>query len=370
MHVKNQMVPYKYYLIKHHHKATQATCRIQTPPPFRQNTSMTEQDTGTGTTHDSRLHAAAAWTAASLGLEKADLEPVSGDASFRRYFRCRSVGQSIIVMDAPPDKENSASFVDIDQRLREAGLNAPRILDFDLESGFGLIEDFGDTLYRDILDENSVDEVFSTLFPLLEKMACQVNTVGLPHYHAKLLQQELALFPEWYLRVHRKRNFSKTEMSLWDDLCSRLIESAFEQPQVFVHRDFHSCNLLHTTSGEVGIIDFQDAVCGPLSYDFISLLWDRYITWPRDQLELWMAEFHCLLNARCELETWVRWCDLMSMHRNLKVVGIFARLHYRDGKAGYLDMIPRFYAYLLDVSSRYPEFRDFHQLLEQAECAP
>jgi len=305
-----------------------------------------------------------------MGLDKVDLAPVSGDASFRRYFRFKTGDRSIILMDAPPGKEDSAPFIDIDRRLREAGLNAPEILHFDLELGFGLLEDFGDTLYRDILNEKCVSELFPPLFTVLGKLAREVDTSDLPRYDALAFQQEMALFPDWYLRVHRRRSVSSAERLLWNEVCASLIRSAYEQPQVFVHKDFHSSNLLQTDSGKPGIIDFQDAVAGPLSYDFVSLIWDRYITWPRDRLESWMKDFHHHLKPDCDLETWVRWCDLMGLQRNLKIVGIFARLHYRDAKDGYLELIPRFYSYLLDVLQRYPEFHQFHQFLEQAECAP
>ncbi len=319
---------------------------------------------------DPRLGLAATWAAETLGLNEVKLEPVSADASFRRYFRLNNGDHSIILMDAPPDRETSEPFVDIDQRLREAGMNAPEILHFDFELGFGLLEDFGDTLYRDILDEQSVDELFPPLFTTLEDMARRVDTGKLPAYDALVLQQEMELFPDWYLRVHRKRPFTTADRLLWNETCAGLIRSAREQPQVFVHRDFHSCNILLTDSGTPGIIDFQDAVSGPLSYDFISLLWDRYINWPRERLVSWMKDFHSQLKPGCDLETWIRWCDLMGVQRNLKIVGIFARLNYRDGKETYLDMIPRFYGYLLDVLPRYPELHEFHQLLEQAECAP
>ena len=157
---------------------------------------------------------------------------------------------------------------------------------------------------------------------------------------------------------------------MWNGICSSLTRSAYVQPRVFVHKDFHSCNILRTDTGAPGIIDFQDGLSGPLSYDLVSLLWDRYIDWPRERMESWMKEFHYQMQADCDLETWIRWCDLMSLQRNLKIVGIFARLKYRDGKDTYLDMIPQFYAYLLEVSSYYPEFHEFHQLLEQVECAP
>lgn len=319
---------------------------------------------------DPRMSRAATWAADTLGLDKVKLEPVSGDASFRRYFRISRGDQTVILMDAPPSKETSASFVDIDQRLRQAGLNAPEILHFDLELGFGLLEDFGDTLYRDILDEESVDELFPPLFKMLEDMSRYVETEGLPIYDALLLQQEMALFSDWYLHLHKARSFSSAERFQWGDICRELIRSAYEQPRVFVHKDFHSCNVLRTKSGRPGIIDFQDGLSGPLSYDFISLLWDRYIAWPRQQLESWMKDFHRQLNPDCDLGTWIRWCDLMGVQRNLKIIGIFARLHYRDGKEAYLNLIPRFYGYLLDVLPLYPEFNEFNRFLEQSECAP
>jgi hypothetical protein len=331
---------------------------------------MTEQEPRVNSPQDKRLHEAAAWAAKTMGLENVDPTPVSDDASFRRYFRFSTGKRSIILMDAPPDRENSAPFVDIDRRLRDAGLEAPEILAFDLETGFGLLEDFGDTLYRDILNEETVTELFPALFTVLEKFARKVETAGLPQYDALALQQELALFPDWYLRAHRQRQLSSAERLLWNEACTSLIRSAYQQPQVFVHKDFHSCNVLQLESGAAGIIDFQDGVAGPLSYDFISLIWDRYITWPRMQLESWMMDLHQQLEPGCDRETWIRWCDLMGLQRNLKIVGIFARLHYRDGKNGYLELIPRFYDYLLQVLPRYPEFHEFHQFLEQAECAP
>jgi hypothetical protein len=148
-----------------------------------------------------------------------------------------------------------------------------------------------------------------------------------------------------------------------------LIASATAQPQVFVHKDFHSCNLLRTPPGP-GLIDFQDALRGPLSYDLVSLLWDRYIAWPRERLEGWMEQARQRLGPGIEPAEWVRCCDWMGLQRNLKIVGIFARLHYRDGKRGYLEMVPRFFRYLLEVLPRYPEFRAFQGLLEQTECAP
>ena len=312
---------------------------------------------------------AARWAAERLGCGALQLRPVSGDASFRRYFRCDWQARSLILMDAPPEKEHSAPFVDIDARLRRAGLHAPEILHFDLERGFGLMEDFGDVLYRDLLGEDNVDELFPGLFDILERFAASVDTEGLPPYSAGALQFELDLFPDWYLDHHRQRPLTPAERAAWAVLCARLVDSAQRQPQVFVHRDFHSCNLLRNGAAP-GIIDFQDGVRGPLSYDLVSLLWDRYITWPRPRVEAWMAEMHARYSLDCALSEWIRQCDWMGLQRNLKIVGIFARLEHRDGKRGYLELVPRFYGYLLDVTARYPEFAALHRLLEDPRCAP
>ena len=318
---------------------------------------------------DDRQSAAAAWAADSLGLDQVRLEPVSGDASFRRYFRFNDGNRSIILMDAPPEKEDSAPFIDIASRLRSAGLQAPEILRFDLEQGFGVLEDFGDTLYKELLSEDSVDILFPALFDLLNGMASNVDTDGLPTYSEDALLQELDLFKTWYLELHRKRPLRGNQATAWENVCQLLVDLALEQPQVFVHKDFHSCNLLQTEGGP-GIIDFQDGVRGPISYDFVSLVWDRYIAWPRPRLEAWMKDIHTVLPIDCSIGEWVRYCDWMGLQRNLKIVGIFARLKHRDGKQGYVEMIPRFYQYLLDVLPRYPEFHEFHKLLEQNECAP
>ena len=314
------------------------------------------------------------------------ITPVSGDASFRRYFRTLHNGTPVILMDAPPDKEDSRPFLDVDHRLRQAGLRAPQVLAFDLNQGFGLLEDFGDQLYRDVIDEQSVDQLFPGLFDTLAGMATDVDHTELPVYDQGRLQQEMDLYTEWYLARHKGVTLAPGKILDWQQACGLLIQSALSQPQVFVHRDFHSCNLLLTEeltglrdqptdqSPVPGIIDFQDAVTGPLTYDFASLLWDRYIRWPRHQLETWMMQFHHLLESRMDFNLdhglWIRWCDLMGLQRNLKIVGIFARLHYRDGKTGYLEMIPQFHRYLLDVLPNYPELSGLHRIVRDSACAP
>lgn len=316
-----------------------------------------------------RQRQAAAWAAEKLQNGALEVRPLAGDASFRRYFRVADGPRTLILMDAPPDREDSAPFLDIGQRLQRAGLRPPGVLHFDLERGFGLLEDFGDTLYRDVLDERSIDVHMPDLLDLLEGLACRVTPDGLPDYDERRLQDELDLFTDWYLARHRLHAMTDEARNAWQALCADLVASARAQPQVFVHRDFHSCNLMHTPGGP-GLIDFQDGVRGPLSYDLASLLWDRYIAWPRERLEDWMEQARGRIAPGIEPAEWVRQVDWMGLQRNLKIVGIFARLRYRDGKDGYVEMIPRFYGYLLDVLPRYPRFAAFRRFLEQAECAP
>jgi aminoglycoside/choline kinase family phosphotransferase len=326
------------------------------------------------TTTDRRLEQAKTWLLSlDIDLQSA-LISVAGDASFRRYFRLEVGGESRILMDAPPPGENVRPFIDIARRLRSEELHAPEIFYADLENGYLLLEDLGDDLYRDVLDQAFVDTLPYGLFDVLKKMALNVNAEGLPEYTAVMLRTEINLFPDWYLGQHRNEMSRTSFDALWGDFCNIIIESALEQPACFVHHDFHSSNLLRTAGDDVAIIDFQDAVRGPVSYDLISLLWDRYISWPRQQIEDWMEATRQMLvpaiGRDIEPLEWRRYCDLMGLQRNLKIVGIFARLYYRDGKHGYIEMIPRFYDYVTDTLRRYPEFAGLLAILEQDSCVP
>ncbi len=318
---------------------------------------------------DDRLTAAGGWLQA-VGVQHRQLVPVAGDASFRRYFRVLADSGNLILMDAPPGKEDLAAFIHIDGLLRSAGLHAPEIVEINRAQGFLLLEDLGDELYRGLVTEASADDMFIEAFAALQTMATRAGTAGIPDYDRNSLTEELELFPDWWLARHHGIALSCPQHDTWEALCTRLLHSATAQPQVFVHRDFHSCNLLRTVDNSPGIIDFQDAVRGPLSYDLVSLLWDRYISWPRDRMEAWIEAFRQQLGIKIPAADWLRYCDWMSLQRNLKVVGIFARLHYRDGKPGYLEMIPRFFSYVIDTCGRYPEFDEFKELLEQLKCAP
>jgi aminoglycoside/choline kinase family phosphotransferase len=308
------------------------------------------------------------WIARVLASSTPDIEPASVDASFRSYWRVRDADRSLIVMDAPPDKEDCRPFLDVARRLRAAGLHAPEVFHSDLEQGFLLLEDMGDTLFRDLIDDSDVDPWFGQAFDTLERFAKQVDASGLPKYDQDLLRRELDLFTDWFLDRQLGQELDPSESAVWESVCEQLIRSAREQPQVFVHRDFHSCNLMRAEPGP-GIIDFQDAVLGPISYDLISLLLDRYISWPRDRYLEWVLSFRQRLGHEAthgaDPDQWIRWCDWMGLQRNLKVVGIFARLNHRDGKPHYLELQPRFFDYVLDTVRRYPEFEAFHQVLER-----
>ena len=314
----------------------------------------------------SALHSVLAPDAAVLGDDAlASWVPVSGDASFRRYFRIHFEGRSYIIMDAPPEKESVEPFVDIAQRLLKAGLRAPIIVAQQREQGFLLLEDLGDEMLKSLLNEASGQSLMDAVLPVLATMASSCDITGLPDYSSTKLQEELALFPDWYLQQHLGLSLSHDEAEQWQQLTQTLIDNALAQPQVFVHRDFHSCNLHQLPNGDIGVIDFQDAVCGPLTYDLASWLWDRYITWPRSQLESWMLQARQTLAPQVDEATWIRWCDLMGLQRNLKIVGIFARLHYRDNKSGYLEMTPRFAHYISAVLPLYPELASSHVMLNK-----
>ena len=319
---------------------------------------------------DARLAAAKNWLAARTGEQAGDWRPIAGDASFRRYFRV-SLGQSSrILMDAPPELEDSAPFVDIAARLRAAGLHAPEIFDADLENGFLLLEDLGDALYRDLIDENTVDSLFAETFEALATMAGRVSCDGLPEFDPATLCGELDWFRRYYLDCERGLNWNADQVSNWDSFCSSLVEVARAQPQVFVHRDVHSCNLLRTDENSPGIIDFQDAVRGPITYDFVSLVWDRYQSWPRDRIEGWMERFRRLAASGVSPAEWRRWCDHVGLQRNIKIVGRFALLKHQQGKEGYIPLIPRFYRHVLDVLTLYPEYEAITRQLGDSACAP
>ena len=310
------------------------------------------------------------WVSDKLGINDFSIKPASSDASFRRYFRITYDGKSFIVMDAPPEKEDSRPFVKVGKLLLDVGLNVPEILEQDLEQGFLLLSDLGDRQYLPALTSDSVLDLYGDALGALHRMQAgiQISQCNLPQYDENLLLNEMQLFREWYLARHLKIELNAGHHALLDDMFALLIQSALEQPMVFVHRDYHSRNLMVTQNNNPGILDFQDAVIGPVTYDLVSLLRDCYVAWPREQVEAWAKQYCDDISSGetglgIEPHKFLSWFDLMGVQRHLKAIGIFARLNIRDDKPGYLKDIPRTLDYIIDVSQRTPELEPLNRFL-------
>jgi aminoglycoside/choline kinase family phosphotransferase len=320
-----------------------------------------------------RLEALKHWLETELCFREYTLRPASADASFRRYFRVTHDGASYIVMDAPPDREDSRPFITVSKLFADVGLHVPEVIDADLGQGYLLLTDLGSRPYLDALDENSVERLYGdALGALAGIQTCRPAPGVLPDYDHGLLLREMELFREWLLGKHLGLSLSTAQSALLDAVFERLADSALAQPRVCVHRDYHSRNLMVTRHNNPGILDFQDAVLGPVTYDLVSLLRDCYIEWPRDRVEDWALGYHELalqcgiLHAEHESpEQFLRWFDLMGVQRHLKAAGIFARLNHRDGKPGYLQDIPRTLGYVTEVAARYRELAGFGDYVEQ-----
>jgi len=321
------------------------------------------------------------------------LTPASTDASFRRYFRVTldvnsrrhlsnklTQSATLIIMDAPPDKEQTEPFVRIATLLVGIGLNAPRILAQNVAQGFLLLSDLDNQEYLSVLDEHTVEGLYADALDALFVMQRDAphDTVtpstfiptSLPTYDNTLLMREMGLFRDWYCEQHCNITFSPTQSVELDAVFQQLSDAAQQQPQVFVHRDYHSRNLMRTAQNNPGILDFQDAVVGPVTYDLVSLLRDCYIKWPREQVERWALTYLQRAAAAGIIpgesdETYLHWFDWMGVQRHLKAAGIFARLNIRDGKPGYLADIPRTLNYVCEVSARYPELQVLHRILSE-----
>ena len=317
------------------------------------------------------------WLQSLHGKSVDDLTPASSDASFRRYFRWQNGEQSFIVMDAPPPQEDSVPFIKVAGYLEAMSLNAPRVIDADIERGFLLLTDLGETPYLDYINTHRddaarlYDDAIAALLRLQEHGTAFQSQ--LPPYDVKLLDFELSLFHDWLCGTHLGIDFSTDEEMQWRDTCSVLIRNALDQPQVFVHRDYHSRNLMVMDDNNPGILDFQDAVEGPLTYDLVSLLKDCYVRWPVERVQAWSMQFYDALDdttrERVSREQFTRYFELMGVQRHLKAAGIFCRLNHRDGKSGYLGDIPRTLSYIVELAPRYDELAFLGELIE-ARCLP
>lgn len=307
------------------------------------------------------------WLKEVLPATNYQIESASSDASFRRYFRVSLQGKTWILMDAPPKQEDIKPFIDIATFLYQHGVHVPKIDASDISVGFLLLSDFGNQSYLVQLNENSADVLYhAAIASLINIQLCPTQEIDLLYYDRNLLQQELDLFPQWFLTQH----LDIPAPDFLQDTFDLLINSALAQPQVFVHRDYHSRNLMHTSVSSPGIIDFQDAVIGSISYDLVSLLRDCYISWPDDKISDWIqyylssAQQHGLL-ADVSIEQFTQWFDWMGLQRHLKILGIFSRLNYRDNKPNYMNDLPLTLRYVQQISAKYPEFAKLHTFLTE-----
>ncbi len=275
-------------------------------------------------------------------------------------------------MDAPPDKENTEPFIRIAHLFKSVDIQVPGIYQREIQQGFLLLEDFGDDCLLDKINPSNADTLYHCAFQSLYQLQShrELLNAPLPRYDQALLQRELEIFYQWFIQQQLGLSISAEIKQAFNSL---LIDSALEQPLVCVHRDFHSRNLMYLADDQLGLLDFQDAVIGPFSYDLVSLLRDCYIAWPEHKVKQWLSEFYQQLTADklidCSLQQYTRWFDLMGLQRHLKAIGIFSRLNIRDQKSNYLADIPRTLNYVKLVCAKYPELSDFNQLL-QTEILP
>ncbi len=315
-----------------------------------------------------RLQALEAWAARQLGQETVDIAPASADASFRRYFRVTAKGRDYIVMDAPPAHEDCGPFVAVARLFGDAGVNVPEVLAQDLDQGFLLLTDLGHTTYLSALNEGTARELYLAANDALIRIQLASRPGVLPNYDRALLSRELTLFPEWYVAKHLGVELNAAQRATLDTVFERLLTNNLAQPQVYVHRDWHSRNLM-VCDPKPGILDFQDAVHGPITYDLASIYRDAYIQWDEEQQLDWVIRYWekaraARLPVAADFGDFWRDFEWMGAQRHLKVLGIFARLYHRDGKDGYLKDMPLVMHYLRSVCGRYDELKPLLLLLD------
>ena len=312
------------------------------------------------------------WTQSVLPNPLLSLEPASADASFRRYFRAVTAAGSFVVMDAPPSHEDCRPYVHVARLFREAGANTPEILAENLEEGFLLLTDFGNTTYLAALGEDSADSLYRDANQALVKIPAASHPLELPEYDRELLLRELRLFPDWYLARHLKIELAPEQQAVLDTTFEAILANNLAQPQVYVHRDWHSRNLMVTGADNPGVLDFQDAVYGPITYDLVSIYKDAYIRWDEERVLDWVVRYweaarQADLPVDRDFGAFYRDFEWMGVQRHIKVLGIFARLCHRDGKDGYLKDMPLVMDYLRRACGRYNGLGDFLRLLDEIE---
>jgi aminoglycoside/choline kinase family phosphotransferase len=319
-----------------------------------------------------RIERLTTWIGAVLPAPLIDLQTASADASFRRYFRAHTAAGSFIVMDAPPSHEDCKPFIHVARLFRAAGANTPEILAENLAEGFLLLSDFGDTTYLAALDENSADRLYLDANAALIKIQCASQPDQLPPYDAELLLREMRLFPDWYLNRHLDIQLDAEQQNTLDTTFDRILANNLAQPRVYVHRDWHSRNLMLTDADNPGVLDFQDAVYGPITYDLASIYKDAYIRWDEERVLDWLVRYweaarKSGLPVHADFGEFYRDFEWMGAQRHIKVLGIFARLCHRDGKTAYLKDMPLVMDYLRRACARYNGLGDFLRLLDHIE---
>ena len=304
-----------------------------------------------------------------LGYQDYTLSVATEDASFRSYYRIQKGTDSWILMDSPPEKLPCDRFVAVAGKLLKAKLSAPEIVEQDLQQGFLLMTDFGSTTYLSVLDTKSEGPLYADALTALLKMQTDIESNDFPIYDEQLLLQEMDLFRDWFLNQLLSIDFDKTQQRQWEAIKQALVQNALDQPQVFVHRDYHSRNLMRIEKRNPAILDFQDAVKGPITYDLVSLLRDCYIAWPAVRVDQLAHDFYELVkfNELVDVKPakFLCWFNLMGIQRHLKAIGIFSRLMIRDGKDGYLKDIPRTLEYIEQVSAEEMNMTGLYTLITE-----
>lgn len=326
--------------------------------------------------NDARVQQLTEWLSAlpaNLGIETASLSVASADASFRRYFRVQAGESHLIVMDAPPSHEDCKPFIHVAELFGRA-VNVPKILAQDLAQGFLLLSDLGNTTFLAALEQDNrqANVLYKDALNALVRLQKSSTTNELPLYDRERLLNEMLLFPQWYLGVHKNFTLDDKQTAQLTQVFNVLLENNLAQAQVWVHRDYHSRNLMQVGTDNPGILDFQDALYGPITYDLVSLLRDAYIEWPEAQQIDWLARYWEVarkegLNVPTAFDVFYKDFEYMALQRHLKVLGIFARLYHRDGKSGYLKDLPLVLKYTRQVAARYREFAPLLHLLDAVE---